>query len=136
MRPCSYIFFYEDEAEQLLQLKRCLNDFKGRGYRPSEITILSFVKDSDSAAKRLVESGTNLRPVWQFGSSIGYGTIHAFKGLENKIIILTDVLVDDPEHKKDLFYTGMTRCTESVRVLCAKESQQTLATLLVGGDET
>jgi hypothetical protein len=46
--------------------------------------------------------------------------------MENKIIILTDLLLEDQEFHRDVFYTGMTRATESVRILCDKRSQATL----------
>jgi ATP-dependent exoDNAse (exonuclease V) alpha subunit len=53
--------------------------------------------------------------------------------LENKIIILTDVELNDTDFHRDLFYTGMTRATESVRVLCRNGSQSTLAEWIVKG---
>jgi ATP-dependent exoDNAse (exonuclease V) alpha subunit len=46
--------------------------------------------------------------------------------LENKVIILTDVALGEPDFHRALFYTGMTRATEVVRVLCDKRSQKTL----------
>jgi ATP-dependent exoDNAse (exonuclease V) alpha subunit len=46
--------------------------------------------------------------------------------MENKIIVLTDVLLGDPEFHRDLFYTGMTRAVESVRILCDKRSRDRL----------
>ena len=51
---------------------------------------------------------------------------------ENKAIILTDVVLNDLDFHRDLFYTGMTRATESVRVLCDKRSQETLCGWLAG----
>ena len=56
--------------------------------------------------------------------------MQAFKGLENKVIILTDVVLGEPHFRRHLLYTGMTRATESVRVSCDKRSQQMLASWL------
>ncbi len=52
--------------------------------------------------------------------------------MENKVIILTDVVLGDQDFHRDLFYTGMTRSTESVRVLCDKGSQEILTRWLTG----
>ena len=78
----------------------------------------------------------NIRPAWQQGRFTHYCTVHAFKGLENKIIILTDVSPGEAEFHRDLFYTGMTRATESVRVLCNIRCQETLLRWLIKGGLT
>ncbi len=119
------IFFYDDEAAQASKLGQWLKEFKAQGYRSSEISLLSFRADHLSAASRL-DSAFKLRPAWQSSSHTAYASVHAFKGLENKVIILTDVSLDDRDFQRDLFYTGMTRATESVRVLCDRRSQETL----------
>jgi hypothetical protein len=126
------IFFYEHEDVQLDKLGQWLKEFKVQGYKPSEITLLSFRADYSSAAARLKFTGYKLRPAWQAGDLTAYASVHAFKGMENKVIILTDVVLDDVDFNRDLFYTGMTRATESVRVLCDKRSRETLYGWLVG----
>jgi Nuclease-related domain/UvrD-like helicase C-terminal domain/AAA domain len=121
------IFFYEDEREQLEKLKLWIKEFRSQGYAASDITILSFRSSEKCAAAKLEKSGFNLQPVWR--SSIGspsFTSVQAFKGLENKVIILTDVALGDADFHRHLFYTGMTRASESVRVLCDKNSQKTL----------
>jgi hypothetical protein len=127
------IFFYDHDREQLEGLGRLLRDFKSQGYKPSEITLLSLRTDQLSAATRLKQSGWRLRPAWQHGEQTGYSSIHAFKGLENKVIILTDMLLEGREFHRDLFYTGMTRATESVRVLCDRRSEGTIVSWFAGG---
>lgn len=126
------IYFYSSNQEQLDKLSQWLKEYKAERYRPSEITILSFRADRFSAAVQLKDSGYKLRPAWQGGDSTSYASVHAFKGLENKVIILTDVVLGDQEFHRDLFYTGMTRCTDSVRVLCGKGSQGLLTKWLEG----
>jgi hypothetical protein len=126
------IAFFDSERAQLEQLGQWLRDFKSEGYRPSEITILSFGSTDDCAAKHLSGSGFRLRPAWQAGEGTGYASINAFKGMENKVVILTDLVLGEPEFHRHLFYTGMTRATESVRVLCAEASKETLVAWLSG----
>lgn len=127
------ISFYEHDRAQLEKIAQWLNDFKAQGYKPSEITLLSFRSDENSAANRLRNEGFNIRPAWSAGDFTGYASVHSFKGMENKAIILTDVALTDREFDRHLFYTGMTRTTESVRVLCDKTCQSTLLGWLIGG---
>lgn len=122
------IFFYDQEKAQLDRLAQWLREFKAYGYKPSEITLLSFRADHLSAAVRLKNAGYKLLPAWQASDLTDYASVQAFKGLENKVIILTDVVLDGQDFQRDLFYTGMTRATESVRVLCDKNSQGTILT--------
>jgi hypothetical protein len=122
------IFFYAEEREQQEQLARWMKEFKTQGYRPGDITVLSFRTSDDCAAARLAATGFRLRPAWQHAADCtAYTSVHAFKGLENKVIILTDVVLGEPNFHRHLFYTGMTRANESVRVRCDTRSQQTLA---------
>ena len=120
------IFFYADDKAQLDKIREWLKGFRAEGYKASEITILSFRPDPLSAAERLKNAGYRLRPVWQPGDLMSHASVYAFKGMENKVIILTDVVLDNADFHRDMFYIGMTRATESVRVLCHKDSQSTL----------
>jgi hypothetical protein len=129
------IIFYESSEEQLAQLGQWLRDFKGLGYKASEITLLSFRSDESSAAVSLKHAGYKLRPAWQSGEGTAYASVHAFKGMENKIIILTDVVLTDQALNRDVFYTGMTRATECIRVLCDKKSEAVLCEWLTGKAE-
>ncbi len=130
------IFFYENSEGQLAQLGRWLRDFKALGYKASEITLLSFRGDESSAAASLKHAGYKLRPAWQPGEGTAYASVHAFKGMENKIIILTDVMLTDQDFQRNLFYTGMTRATECIRVLCDKRSEVVLYEWIAGKAET
>lgn len=129
------IFFYESHEEQLAQLGQWLREFKTIGYKATEITLLSFRSDESSAAASLKHAGYKLHPAWQSGEGTAYASVHAFKGLENKIIILTDVVLTDQEFHRDVFYTGMTRATECIRVLCDKKSEAVLYGWLAGKAE-
>ena len=128
------IAFYEHERAQLDKIAQWLRDFKAQGYKPSEITLLSFRSDEASAANRLRSEGFRIRPAWSAGDLTGHASVHSFKGMENKAIILTDVAPAEREFDRHLFYTGMTRATESVRVLCDKACQNTLLGWLTGGN--
>jgi hypothetical protein len=125
------ISFYVDEREQQEVLARWLKEFRAQGYGYGDITILSFRTSEDCAAARLAATGIRLRPAWQHvADCTAYTSVQAFKGLENKVIILTDVILAEPQCHRHLFYTGMTRASESVRVSCDTRSQKTLTSWL------
>ena len=46
--------------------------------------------------------------------------------MENKNIILTDVKLHEIDLAQSLFYTGMTRSTENLYVLCDEKSEGNL----------
>jgi len=129
------ILFYATEDEQARKLSGLLKEFKQQGYRPEEITVLSFSAER-CVAKSQQMKAYQIHPAWQQGRFTHYCTVQAFKGLENKIIILTDVSPSEAEFHRDLFYTGMTRATESVRVLCNIKCQETLLRWLTKGGFT
>ena len=121
------IFFYQNDSEQLEKLHFWISSFKKEGYKNSEITILSFRRSNSINSMKLFESGNEkLKPAWQnLGEFVSYSTIKAFKGMENKVIIITDVRVEDNNDiHRNLFYTGLTRATESVFILCEKSSSK------------
>jgi hypothetical protein len=125
------ISFYVDEREQQELLARWLKEFRTQGYGYDDITVLSFRTSEECAAARLAATGVRLRPAWQHvAGCTAYASVQAFKGLENKVIILTDVILAEPHFHRHLFYTGMTRANESVRVSCDTRSQQTLTSWL------
>ncbi len=126
------ISFYGNVDEQLTTLRQWLQEFKELGYKASEVTILSFRGEESCAAQQLAKAGYVLRPAWKNDAGTPYATVHAFKGMENKVVILTDVTVSNRQFHRDLFYTGMTRATECVRVLCEKSSETVLFEWLAG----
>lgn len=129
------VHFYKDSVDQIEKLKQWLRDFKGLGFRNSEISLVSFRNDEESAAAALVRSGYKLRPAWQNGDTIAFSSIHAFKGMENKVVILTDVSLAGHMGQRYLFYTGMTRATECVRVLCDEDSVSIFGKWISGAEQ-
>jgi hypothetical protein len=126
------IFIYDSDESQEKQLRDLLSSLKKKGWKPSEIAILSFCAENSSLAKRVAQHDPSLQPAWKKGSAISYTTIHAFKGMENKIIILTDVVLDGKTFQRNIFYTGMTRALETVYILCHVHSKCSLQHWLIG----
>ena len=118
------IEYYSTSDEQAVLVKRHIDAFKKQGYLHDDIVLLSFNADSDSAASR-PDLGVQVRPFWSAGGSgLRYSSVNAFKGLEAKKIILTDVQLDGRDFRRNQLYTGITRSTESVVILCHLSAKQ------------
>lgn len=124
---CYDIEFYRNSADQAAIVRRWLSEFREKGYRPGEIAILSFGAEADSIAKQLLAEGLPLQPAWKHGDGTVYSTIHAFKGLERKVILLTDLAPRQSDFYRHLIYTGLTRAVEEVRILCQEDAREVLA---------
>lgn len=111
---------FETSAEESTLLRKLLDDLKSRGYSRADISLLSFCAAERSLARRLVIQGVNLRPARSAEREIGYATIHSFKGMENKVVVVTDLDLSMAELSRSLFYTALTRATSLVRVVCSK----------------
>jgi len=120
------IYYYKSEEEQIERLSLWIKKFKKEGYRASEITLLSFCGDISSAASKLIKKGHDLSPAWKNNKETSFSSVHAFKGMENKIIIFTDVILQEKEFDRNLLYTAITRATESVYILCNENSENTI----------
>ncbi len=132
---CYDIEFYRSPDEQAAHVRNWLAEFRAKGYRPGEIAILSFCAESDSIAARLIAEGLPLQQPWKQGEGTVHSTIHAFKGLERKVILLTDLAPRQSDFHRHLFYTGMTRAVEEVRILCHEGAKEVLVRWLKEGDE-
>lgn len=118
------IEFYSTMQVQTELIRKMILDLEAKSYTPDEIVLLSFCSFENSVAAQLGKK-LHLVPAWNHKQGIRYSTIHAFKGMESKVIIITDVEIKD-ERQRNLFYTGVTRATEVVRVLCSNKSKSLL----------
>ena len=124
---------YSTPAEQDALLASHLKDLRGAGFRDGQISIISFCQPSASAAARLQAAGHRLVPDALRADRTGYTSVHAYKGLENHAIVLTDVAVGAKEFHRHLFYTAMTRSTGPIRMLCHKDSMDTIQKWILEG---
>ncbi len=114
-------YLFRDTEHQAGLLQQEIRAYRDRGYRPSEITILSFRRAEDSTAVRLRQQGWKLRHVADANNDCTcYASVHEYKGLENKVIIVTDVYAPLQPAAQSLFYTAMTRATSSVSLLASE----------------
>lgn len=126
--------FYKSTLHQAELLSQTIADLCSSGeLEPDDIVVLSPVVDSCASA--LVTSGGSARlvplPARRAGHS-SYGTVAAFKGLEAPAIILTDVEEVATATAQRLFYVGVSRATDHLRVLARDGLQTSFAGLITG----
>ena len=125
---------HSDAAEQAAHLSAILDALKRDKYSPSEVVILSrlafgIVRDLPRSGWLSQIHDLNAEPT----AGIRAGTIHAFKGLEAPVVIVTDIdRVGDPESDA-LLYVGMSRATERLFVLAHTNTAQVIHGRLLGG---
>ena len=99
--------------EEYIKLTQLLGRLEQEGVYPGDITILSPKERNESIVNRL-----NQIHVVNYGiqgcAQISFSTIRRFKGLENKVIILTDI--SDYSDEK-LYYVAFSRARSKLYVL-------------------
>lgn len=128
------IKYYIEPKDQAKLVKEYVDMYKKLGYQNEDIVLLSFSNDTESAAARS-DLGVQVHPFWSSaGSGIRYATVNAFKGLEAKKVILTDVTMDGSDFRRNQLYTGITRSTESAIILCHDSAKKTILQYLKQSD--
>jgi hypothetical protein len=124
---------YTNETDQLECLLETLEELKGHGYKNEDIVILSPLK------KRAIALSLNEVNQWKSSltdkpnpivGKLRHATIHAFKGLEAPVIVITDIEHVSSRQDEMLLYTGLTRSTDKVYAFIKKSAQQDLITIL------
>jgi hypothetical protein len=120
---------YQDEEDQLRQIIACMESALASGFREEDITVLSFGAEQHSVLPLLCKAWG--RPIGPAGAmvinGICWSTVAAYKGLENKVIIITDVTPSDSKFDRSRFYTGITRAQERLHLFCHVSGASQLA---------
>jgi superfamily I DNA/RNA helicase len=100
------VTFYQwlDKGDEQNQLEKLLDRLAVDKITPEQITILAPVRRENSVVKNLHIQPNNYTP--SKNGCITFSTIQAFKGLENSVIILTDINSYD---KDSLMYVALSR---------------------------
>ncbi len=127
--------FYSSPEDQAQLLRDALADLQGTGELSAEdIVILS--PAVNSCASRLSATGTGPPLIPLPGRRVGatsFGTVAAFKGLEAPAVILTDIAEVGTERSQRLFYVGISRATDRLRVLVRDGLQPEVVRLITRG---
>jgi len=125
---------YRSAEDQATQLGDILRFLKQERYSPAEIVILSRL--GSGVVWSLPRTGWLARLIdldAEPSGNLRVGTIHAFKGLEAPVTIVTDIdRIGDPESDA-LLYVGMSRATERLFVLAHVSTASAIQRRLTGG---
>ena len=101
---------------------------------PKDIVILSPKTFGNSIVSKLAQDNFSIS-LEKENDKIYFSTIHAFKGLENKVVVLCDIeelfTGNNSKENKNLFYVGMTRAKSALYININKKDYQKLC----GGKE-
>ena len=109
---------YKNAAEQLASVRGLLDQYQAEGFKPSEIVLLS-PRKSGCLAEALAAAPGWKGQVGEYAANptnLTFSTIHAFKGLEAPVVILTDIDSLDSQRDLDLLYIGMSRALHRLAV--------------------
>jgi len=118
-----------DGSGNLLKLQIVVADILAQGAKPGDIVLLTTGAEKDAffinagyvGGKRLVRYDFRQGvPV----DAIRYSSVFRFKGLESKIIVLTDVRDLHSDAGRMAAYVGMSRANSALFILFSKEAQQ------------
>jgi DNA polymerase III delta prime subunit len=113
------IRYYSGMPDQCEKLGRVLRQLLDEGFRGSEITVLS-ARGQGACATQITASPWRERvgPLGQAGvPDIGYCSIHAFKGMEAKAVVITDIEHLGDPGAQSLCYVGITRALHRLVIL-------------------
>ena len=125
--PPVFFITWDNKDDEFIKLSGLLKDLSNMGLHKSEITILSPVKRENSVLDMMQGSEIKDYSV-RNQSSISFCTMQAFKGLENTVIILTDIENFDDEK---LMYVGLSRARSGLYILESEEAKNAYNTLLL-----
>ena len=114
---------YSDRQEECDKLIGALRQLKEKCIKNNEIVILSpniriksVVNDIDPNKYLICDYGENL-----IENMISFSTIHSYKGLESKIVVLVDI---EDYSKMNLLYVGISRARSKLIVLESREASK------------
>lgn len=117
--PEILIYKQDDLDDEASVVSKAINDILKSGVKPNEITILSFVsKDRSVAGKGPLKLVNGIRTVhinnrdWgkELPDVIYYASVYEYKGLDNEVIVYTDIdQLDIDEKSRIAHFVGATR---------------------------
>jgi len=129
------IHYYTCNSEGHARLIQTLEALYEKGYRGDDIVILSPLTAPRSAASRICRQpwANRIRRLGEAGNGyIRYTTVHAFKGLEARCIVVTDIEEMTESSSSVLFYIAVTRSTETLSIIANERTRTQILSICLG----
>lgn len=124
--------YWKNSREQVHKLGEVVSELLSEGMNPSDLVLLSKRKFCDSVAAELslstprhgtvtaveIRGGSSLPAR---GTTLGFATVHSFKGMETPAAIFCDVDHVEDDEPQALLYIGMSRA-RSLLIMMVHES--------------
>ncbi|MFE2037837.1 NERD domain-containing protein [Streptomyces scopuliridis] len=124
---------YSEDQQQLLA--KHLSRLLAEGYSPDEIVVLSPRHDASAAdlLRKDPHWAQRLAPFDRAStSSVSYGTVHAFKGLDAPAVIVTGVEGITTPKDEALFYIAASRARDDLTVLAHESTRHDFRRIVFG----
>lgn len=135
--PGSVTPHFVDSPDDELRLVSKLMGERSKVFGSSKLLLLSGVRDQQSVAHRLVESGARglypRREGIKGDGAIPYCTIHAFKGMEADAVIITDLSDLREQQTRSLLYVGLSRARMCVDLVLPRAALPDYEALVMQG---
>jgi len=128
---------YGSEEEQVKNVASQIDSCREQGYQLENIVILS-TSGHDPIARRLPTRFSNLISeggAFPVSGKIRSNTVHAFKGLESVVVILTDVSGLTDSYRRQLLYIGASRSTEKLIINFHESTSNEIGEILTKGSQ-
>ncbi|KAF1083763.1 ATP-dependent RecD-like DNA helicase [Sporotomaculum syntrophicum] len=127
------LHYYCSEEDQQQLLVQILQKMYEEGFSGGDIVILSPKASGQCAVKvNTIPWKDRIKPYETAGKGhIGYCTVHAFKGLEAGVVIVTDVYRVTGPGADNLFYIALTRALHRLVVLAAETVKSEVRNILL-----
>ena len=116
---------YKKDKDQAKLITETLNSLIADGVRPELITVLSPYRYKNSVISS-VSADISVSEVRETGS-VFFSTIDSFKGLENSVIIITDIDTFFNDKNLSRLYIGMTRARSALYLLVSETANKNLS---------
>ena len=121
-------FTYSSEEEEIKKLNTLFSNLKKEKINSGDIIILSPKRLEDSVIRNFSDRVVLYSPSLKETKKIGFSTIHSFKGLERKIVIIVDV---EKYSDTKLLYIGLSRARTALYIFETVEASEERADILV-----
>lgn len=132
--PVQY-HYWKDKEEQLEQITETIESYKSDGVSINDIQILSPYRLENSALSA-TQSVSGFQTydvsdtVLEEKKRLKFCTVHAFKGMESSIVLITDLDANSIKENQSLIYVGMTRARSGLHVYANKNARSSIQHLL------
>lgn len=113
--------FWRTPNEQLDRFAQALHDLQRDGVTADQIVVLSPLRFENSVANRVRNGGFPIVDVTEAGLStpraVSFATVQAFKGMEARVVVLTDLRGIEDSDRQSLLYVAMSRARTALVML-------------------